>query len=209
MSSSKCEWENVFQIVSREYTCYFCNKLVASDRGYRSRDLNSRSVYNYICICPHCTIPTTFTYSVNTKIFTQVPKPLPLSSITGVKDDVKDLFEEVRRCMSTESYTAVAMICRKLLMNIAVDHGAEKNQQFQIYVEYIQKENLVSKSATELLKKIKNIGNDANHEIPQVSKAQANLILQLTNEVINQIYRVKNLSLTEVLEESSVSSINI
>ena len=178
-------WEQLTQISSREYICYFCNKTVASSVGYKDNDCVS-----YIRICPHCNRPT---YFYGGRI--QVPKPLPLSPVTGVEDNVRDLFEEARKCISTESYTAVAMLCRKLLMNIAVDHGAEKNKKFQEYVEYIQAKNLVSKSAEELLTEIKDIGNDANHEISQVSKEQANQIIELTNEIINQIYRVKILSL--------------
>lgn len=194
MSVSKCMWKHSYSISSRGYICYFCNERVASDKGYEGT-IDGYNISRYVRICPHCTQPTLFTYSVRTGVWIQVPKPLPLSPITDAKDDVKDLFEEARKCMSTESYTAVAMICRKLLMNIAVDHGAEENQKFKVYVEYIQSENLVSKSATELLTEIKDIGNDANHEIPQVSVEKANQIIELTNEVIRQIYKVKTLSL--------------
>ena len=176
-------WNQVRHIGSREYICYFCNKTVASSVGYDGS-------VGYIHICPHCNRPT---YFYGGRI--QVPKPLPLSPVTGVEDNVRDLFEEARKCISTESYTAVAMLCRKLLMNIAVDQGAKKNKKFQEYVEYIQEENLVSKNAKELLTEIKDIGNDANHEISQVSEEQANQIIKFINEVIRQIYRVKSLSL--------------
>ena len=203
MSVSKYKWKHLSSISSQGYICYFCNERVASDQGYRSYN-EYNEIRDYIYICPHCTKPTLFTYSVKTQTFIQVQKPLPLSPITDVKDDIRDLFEEARKCMSTESYTAVAMICRKLLMNIAVDHEANKNKTFQVYVEYIQEKNLVSKSATELLTEIKDIGNDANHEIPQVSAEKANQIIKLTNEVICQIYRVKTLSLKNCEENKSI-----
>lgn len=46
--------------------------------------------------------------------------------------------------MSVSAYTAVSLLCRKLLMHVAVDKGAEENLQFVKYVDYLQEKNWVS-----------------------------------------------------------------
>ena len=49
--------------------------------------------------------------------------------------NVQQLFSEARYCTSYGAFTAEAMLCRKILMHVAVSLGAKPDQTFKVYVD--------------------------------------------------------------------------
>ena len=75
------------------------------------------------------------------------------------------LYEEARNNMKVMSFTSVGLCCRKLLMHIAVNCGAEENLKFIDYINYLDKNNYIPKNAKMWVDIIRDKGNEANHEI--------------------------------------------
>lgn len=102
--------------------------------------------------------------------------------------------------MKVNAYTSAVMCCRKLLMNIAVSEGAKKGESFTYYVDYLANENHVPKRAKDMLDAIRNLGNEANHEIYPKSATEAELAIKFVEMILKFMYEfpidVKNLSST-------------
>lgn len=65
------------------------------------------------------------------------------------------------------------MCGRKLLMNVAAAQGAGSNLSFKQYVEWLSSKGYVPPGNSDWLDHIRNLGNDANHEIPAIAKEDA------------------------------------
>jgi hypothetical protein len=124
-------------------------------------------------ICPTCSRPTFFDVSDN-----QFPAVRPGNDIHGITDKaVETLYNQARDCMATRAYTAAAMLCRKLLMHIAVDQGANKGETFVAYVDFLEKAGNVPPKGKAWVDEIRTKGNDANHEIQLIDRGEAERLL--------------------------------
>jgi len=67
--------------------------------------------------------------------------------------------------MKQNAFTATVLCCRKLLMHIGVEKGAEKGKNFIEYVEFLSSKNYIPPDGKEWVDHIRKKGNEANHEI--------------------------------------------
>ena len=120
-----------------------------------------------------------------------MPAPMYGNVIEGIKDEsLNQLYNETRRCIGSNSYTAAILCCRKMLMHIAVDKGADKNQDFKYYVEYLLEKGHIAKNAVEWVDYIRKKGNEANHEISIMKKKDAIVLLEFTEILLKTIYEL-------------------
>lgn len=70
------------------------------------------------------------------------------------------------------------MLMRKIIMNIAVHEGAEENKSFAYYVNYLCNEGIVHKKSKKKADSIRDLGNNANHEIENRTKEEAQNCLE-------------------------------
>lgn len=169
---------------SLEYKCSHCGKHIASDKGFYSTLMQGRR--EFICICHFCQKPTYIDFQKN-----QFPGVAFGDAVDGIDDEsVKDLYEEARNCASVNAYTATAMACRKVLMNIAVAKGAEENQRFVQYVQYLASNHYIPPDGEKWVEHIKDKGNEANHEIQIVAKKDAEELIYFTEMLLSFIYAV-------------------
>src|SRR5215207_9939392 len=120
-------WYKPQTLASKSFVCGFCGNLVASSLGYRNETAKSF----FIRICSHCGKPTFFDGD------RPLPGVAPGNSVTHLPVDVEALYTEARNCVAASCYTAAVLICRKLLMNIAVAQGGTAGETFVKYVEYL------------------------------------------------------------------------
>ena len=80
------------------------------------------------------------------------------------------------------------MLARKLLMNVAVDKGADENKAFSYYVGWMDDSEWNTTGLKLGLDRIKNKGNDANHEIKEVSKEDVEEIFELLTMFLRLVY---------------------
>jgi hypothetical protein len=123
----KMSWQNENQIESRKFRCGFCGNIVATDRGFFSKTGRKR-VYP----CPHCDKPSFFDESEN-----QSPGVVPGNDVGHLPKELEAIYNEARRCVSVNAYTAAVLACRKLLMHIAVQQKADPGKAFIYYVEFL------------------------------------------------------------------------
>lgn len=174
-------WQDAVKLHSKEFACWCCGNIVASNIGYRAlRGLNS---YNGIYICPHCKAPHIVDYDNR-----EFPSTLPGRPITKLPDGVNQVYEEARSCISAGAYTAAVMILRKILMNLAVEEGAKEGDSFARYVDYLCSNGLVHKRQQEQARRIQRLGNDANHKIESRTKEDALELLNLVQLILINNY---------------------
>lgn len=141
-----------------------------------------------IYLCPHCDFPTFFGISTRDNTPYQLPGSKPGESVANLPVDLNMLYEEARQCVASGCYTASVMISRKMLMNIAVAHGAKEGESFQKYVEYLESKGYVPPNGKQWVDHIRQRGNEANHEIALMSEADAMLLVTFVGFLLRFIY---------------------
>lgn len=144
------------------------------------------SLNSTIAICP-CGNPTYFQLHSN-----QIPRTRfgrSVSHIDGPK--VEAIYEEARTCTAYVAYTAAVMLCRKLLMNMAVHHGANSNGTFAYYVDYLDSNHFVPPNGKAWVDPIRAKGNEATHEIDLMDETDAKRILNFSQSLLIFVYEMK------------------
>jgi hypothetical protein len=90
--------------------------------------------------------------------------------------------------MAVLAYTAAVLACRKILMHIAVEKQAQENQSFVVYVEYLAGKHYVPPGGEGWVDHIRKKGNEANHEIKLMSKADAEELITFVEMLLKLIY---------------------
>lgn len=179
------EWYDLSDLASLSYTCGYCGFIVANDKGfYTSTDISRYSKLDKVYICPRCGKPTYF--DVCGMQYPGVKYGSHVNSIN--KEEVESLYNEARNCFSVNSFTSVALCCRKLLMNISVDLGADENKNFAHYVNWLDENNYILPNAKGWVDQIRKIGNEATHEIHIISKEDSEKSLKFIEMILKLVY---------------------
>ena len=173
-------WYNIVNIEPKDFVCWSCDKKVASDKGYYVHG-RLETIY----ICPNCSVPVYYD-----KNGVQVHYAPFGDRVGNLPDNVGDAYQEARLAHSVSSYTASAMMCRKILMNVAVEKGAEKNKNFVYYVGWLFDQHYVPPNAKDWVDHIRKKGNEATHEIPSISKEDSEGLLMFCEALLKNIYEL-------------------
>ncbi len=163
-------WKNQVEIESRQFTCGLCGSLTGYNRGFKHESNGSWLIY----ICPVCDKPNIF---LKTYQYPSQPFGNPLYKLP---DDLRNLYDDARNCISINAFTASVMLCRKILMNFAVSEGAKENGSFLNYVDYLADNSFISPKAKDWVNHIRTKGNEANHEICLMERQDAEDIILFT-----------------------------
>jgi hypothetical protein len=177
-------WNHIQTITPKKYTCFFCDSLVASDKGYYSG--GGQIIY----ICPNCTNPTYFLRDQLRQ--NQYPSPAFGNRVDSVPKEVADLYAEVRACTTANAFTAAVLACRKILMHIAVEKGDSAGKTFLEYIEYLSSKGFVPPNGEEWVDHIRQKGNEANHEIVLMSSEDAKDLITFIEMLLKFIYEFPN-----------------
>lgn len=179
------KWSGIQMLEEKQYTCGYCSVTVGPNRGYVYRnEFEEHIVKQIIYICPNCNQPTH--YNLNNK--TQTPSPVFGEEVDRLPSDIERLYNQARRCYSIGAFDAIAMISRKIIMNTAVFEGAKEKMSFIEYVNFLDEDNLVSKNAKKWLNKLRELGNEANHEIKAITKIQAEEALKFVAILLKNVF---------------------
>lgn len=126
------------------------------------------------------------------------PPAMEFSTPDGTPGPEKKLWEEACECLAVQAYTAVAMLCRKLLLHLVFTHKRSQDPEakppnrmpFAAAVQYLSDEGIITKAMEHLAKEIKDIGNDANHELPAITGGQARKIALFTHYLFVSVYEM-------------------
>lgn len=174
-------WQNIVHIGAMRYLCGWCDSTVGSNAGYFHRDSPSR-----IYVCPNCDNPTSFVGTVGGQ--RQSPTATPGFPVQHLPADVEAVFNEARQSLGAFCPTAAALMCRKLLMNIAVNHGAKEGESFVYYVDHLAANGFVPPNGRGWVDLIRKKGNQATHEIALATETDANELLEFSGMLLRFIY---------------------
>ena len=179
-------WENNL-ILPDSFTCSFCGRKVTSDIGlplvrYGSNGEKFCEPASGVYICINCYRPT-FIYDCK-----QFPAERIGKQFEGIPKNINNLYEEARSCYSVDAYTGVILLCRKLLMHVAIDQGAKSNKRFIDYVNYLDEEHYINVNSKHWVDRIRRLGNDANHEIIINSEEDARTIILFCEMLLATLY---------------------
>jgi DNA-directed RNA polymerase subunit RPC12/RpoP len=161
------------------YICAFCGNQVGALEHYRRLDTN-----DCVYICATCQAPTSYWKG------TLHPSPRFGRAVQGLPADIAALYDEARGCMSVPAHTGAVLLCRKILMHVAVEVGAGTGLKFIEYVEYLADQHYVPPNAKGWVDHIREKGNEATHEIVQMSKEEAEQLMSFTEVLLQLMYEL-------------------
>lgn len=175
------------------YRCGFCGSQAhplicwsASVTGPDSVGRTKTYPSAYLLICPSCKRPT----FQNLAEDEQIPSVKLGAPLSRLPDDVRVAYDEARACSSVGAFTATVMLARKILMHVAVQENAEPNLPFIKYVDYLSQNGFVPPKGREWVNKIRDKGNEANHELPKMTQEDAREIMHLTEMLLRFNYEM-------------------
>lgn len=98
------------------------------------------------------------------------------------------LYEEARDAFSSNAPTCTVLAVRKLLMHVAVEKGAQPNQKFVEYVNYLEQNHLINPEASNWVDRMREKGNEANHEIKISAPEEATEMLDFMEMLLKMVY---------------------
>jgi Domain of unknown function (DUF4145) len=132
-----------------------------------------------IRVCTSCGAPTYFAPNL------QIPAPQIARDVEHLPPAVKAAYDEARRSFAASAPTAAALMCRKILMNIAVAKGAPENERFVTYVDFLAKNRHVPPGSDDWVEHIKDRGNHATHEIVPTTVDEGRELVMFTQSLLH------------------------
>ena len=189
---NKIHYSNISNVQSHTFICGFCNKTIAPNQGYKityetsSMGRIETRVGGYVYECPNCKKPT-FYNLVDNKIY---PSGSYGKEVKGLPPLINILYGECRINYSNGCYTSSVLMARKLLMNIAVEQGADENKSFQYYVNYLDEKGYIPPNGKDWVDFIRSQGNEATHELIVREDVDAKKVLDFLASLLLFIYEL-------------------
>lgn len=127
------------------------------------------------------------------------PSSRPLRTPKGLPTTDRTIWEEARSCLGVHAYSATVMLCRKLLLHVAVEKGLPpKNRQnrapsYMDAVKHLESSGVITADMREWVDQIKDIGNDANHELTPITMGHADDVATFTEQLLVLAYEMRTL----------------
>ncbi len=103
-------------------------------------------------------------------------------------------YDEARRCMSVNAFTSAELMCRKILMHVAVEKGAKEGATFESYLDHLKKAGYVTPPMEAWTDLIRKHGNKATHRLDTTDRKRAESTLMFTAELLRLIYEMDHVA---------------
>lgn len=169
------------------YTCGYCNTMVtgAVVCYYIWNKETGQQIYNKWLLCPNCAFGSV---KINDKVFPDTPFGPKLQ---GLPADVEAAYGEARRCMEVGAYTAAELLCRKILMHVAVEKNAKEGESFAFYLSHLESAGYVTPPMKRWVDLIRQHGNQATHKLDPPEKERAESTVMFTAELLRLTYEME------------------
>lgn len=169
------------------YTCGHCGRKVAGAvvAYIKFQEPTGRVIFNKWLLCTNCSYGSV---SINNEIFPGSPFGPQLQ---GLPSEVKESYQEARRCIEVNAYTAAELICRKILMHIAVEKGAKEGDSFATYITYLESSGYVTPPMKKWVDLIRQHGNHSTHKLEAPEKHRAESTVMFTAELLRLTYEME------------------
>lgn len=184
-SSGPTHWYRALDLQPRSYTCAHCGNLVSSSLGYRrtAKPDGTGPQLAAVYLCPHCQEPTYVDPHGRS-----IPGEPYGAAVAHLPEDVHALYEEARRAGTAGCPTAAVLLCRKLLMCVAVTQGAETNRRFIKYVDYLDEQGYIPPNGKAWVSHIRRKSNEASHEIRIMASEDAAELIRFSEMLLRFVY---------------------
>ena len=115
-------------------------------------------------------------------------------NIEGLPENVLKAYKEARDCMSVNAFTSCELICRKILMHVAVEKGAKEGDSFTNYLSYLEEKGFITPPMKNWVDLIRQHGNKATHLLESPDKKRAESTIMFTAELLRLIYEMEHIS---------------
>ncbi len=114
--------------------------------------------------------------------------------IEGLPADIAEAYNEARRSMSIAAFTGAELICRKVLMHVGVEKGADEGKNFAFYLDYLKSQAYITPAMDTWVDLIRQHGNTAAHVIEEPNRERAESTLMFTAELLRIVYEMEHLA---------------
>ncbi len=186
----KAHWAQASGVDGELFVCGYCGSEVAPTLGWSTNEVPK----SHIKICPRCNAPTFFSYRGG-----QYPGPLIGRAFRILPNDVNALYLEARASTAARAYTGAMMLCRKILMHVAVEKGIleegekTRNLSFLECVNWLIEQRYAPRGAENWVDYIRERGNEANHEIVVMTEKDAGPVIFFTEALLSGMYELEGL----------------
>ena len=169
------------------YTCGFCGTKVSGavvSQFTWETTLRNPQINKWL-LCTNCTKPSV---KLNNTIYPSIAFG---PHIQGLPKEVHDSYNEARRCMEVNAYTAAELICRKILMHIAVDKDAKEGKSFVSYLDFLENKGYVTPPMKGWVDLIRQHGNKSTHKLETPKPERAQSTVMFTAELLRLVYEME------------------
>lgn len=175
------------------YKCGYCGVDTAPSWGWQTSPTSreNMNMLGLVLICTSCNRPTFI--EIEDKIIVRTtPSAKMGNEVLGLPQEVLSLYDEARKCTGAGAFTAAVLVCRKILMHVAVEKGASKGKGFFEYVEYLANKSYIPQDGKVWVDYIRTKSNEANHEIIVMEERDAEDLITFTEMLLRIVYEFKH-----------------
>jgi len=173
-----------------DYKCGYCDRIVSGRvvNIYSREHARPNFPHIQFIICPSCIKGSIWSEN---KI---IPGTKPGEKLEGLPVEIEAAYQEARSCFSINAFTACELVCRKILMHVGVDKGAEEGQSFISYLDYLEERGYITPIIKEWADLIREIGNQSTHELIPPDADRTKATLMFTMELLRIIYEMQHVA---------------
>jgi Domain of unknown function (DUF4145) len=132
--------------------------------------------------------------SVKTRDGAVYPPASAGGTVPGLPADVERAWREARTAHAVAAYTASEIMCRKILMHVAVDvAGSLPGKRFAEYIDDLESSGYITAGLKPTIDSVRGRGNIANHELPASTEQEALTTLKITEYLLRGTYEISGL----------------
>jgi Domain of unknown function (DUF4145) len=140
--------------------------------------------------CPSCSEG-----SVKTRAGAVYPAAPAVRPLAHLPKSVERAWREAGLAHGAAAYTAAEMMCRKILMHMAVDNaGAQEGASFVTYVDALETAGYITTGLKSVVDQVRTRGNVANHDLPASSEQDSLTTLTITQHLLEAMYELPGMA---------------
>ena len=105
-----------------------------------------------------------------------------------------EIYDGVSACLEKGLPAASVILCRNLLVHIAVEKGAKQGDSFSNYLAFIEKKGYVPPVIKPKFEEVIKIGNKANHYTAKISQKEAKKIVGFMQAFLTLFYEYQDMA---------------
>ncbi len=177
-----------------EFRCGHCGTptsgAIVTSATQSGRPSGGTSEIQFVVACSHCYGLSIYFGGDPKSPSRRYPAAPAGREVEGLPDDVKDAWTEARAAYTAGAPTASEHMCRKILLHVAVERGADASSSFLSSVNYLFEHGHLPSQMRPWVDRIRLNANKAAHEIEPRDDARARATLEFTQELLHLMYEM-------------------